>query len=70
LKCYTKDYINKAPNFSLRDFVPKLKKEMKDFEKLKNKNNKNKKNQSFLDKKELTDDFKQTFINKTIGILN
>jgi len=39
LKKYTRDFINKAPNFSFRDFVPVLvlKKEMHDFQKSKEK---------------------------------
>lgn len=67
---YSREFLDKAPNFSLRDFVPTLKKEMHEFEKSKDKKKVLKKFRTFSEKREVIDDLKQTFINKTIGILN
>jgi len=67
-KKYTRDFIDKAPNFSLRDFVPVLKKEMHDFQKSKDKNKNLTKYRSFTERRISDDDLKQTFISRTIGI--
>ena len=63
---YTYEFLESAPNYSLREFVDVLKNEMKDFHKIKKKFKKDKKGLdfSFYSNEEM----KQTFLNKSLGL--
>lgn len=64
---YTRAYLDAAPNFSLRDFVPVLKKHMNEFGNSKDRKLIIQNFRTFSERRETDDDLKQTFINRTIG---
>lgn len=64
---YSREILDKAANFSLRDFVSVLKKQMKEFENSKDKKNIIKIFRNFSERREIDDELQQTFINRTMG---
>lgn len=64
---YSREFLDKAANFSLRDFVSVLKKQMVEFENSKDKKNIIKKFRTISEISEIDDELKQTFINRTMG---
>lgn len=67
---YTREYLDQAPNFSLRDFVCVLKKNMNEFQNSKQRKNIIIKYRTFSERRDTEDDMRQTFINRTIGIIS